>query len=149
MTGMNCEGCKENYPYAEANQSNGKLVCYGCKASGFVLTYTESQKEWYKEIVNYIKENDFLKTPIEEAYNFNFYGPRHISKTPSKESIEKEGYAYIELNSDGSIYDEEFKTDFTAEEIEEMYLKQYNDFCKTNPQSIHSIEMTILKDKNK
>jgi formylmethanofuran dehydrogenase subunit E len=29
--GMNCKDCGEHYPYAEANQSDGSLICYSCR----------------------------------------------------------------------------------------------------------------------
>lgn len=29
--GCNCKKCKEFYPYAEANQEDGTLICYSCR----------------------------------------------------------------------------------------------------------------------
>lgn len=29
--GLNCKRCKELYPYAEPNQADGTLICFGCK----------------------------------------------------------------------------------------------------------------------
>ena len=29
--GCTCKKCKEYYPYAEPNQEDGTLVCYGCR----------------------------------------------------------------------------------------------------------------------
>ena len=29
--GMNCKSCKEFYPMAEPNQSDGTLICYSCR----------------------------------------------------------------------------------------------------------------------
>ena len=29
--GCVCKKCKELYPYAEPNQSDGNLICYGCR----------------------------------------------------------------------------------------------------------------------
>lgn len=29
--GLNCKDCGEHYPYAEANQSDGSLICYSCR----------------------------------------------------------------------------------------------------------------------
>ncbi len=31
--GCVCKKCKELYPYAEPNQSDGTLICYGCRMS--------------------------------------------------------------------------------------------------------------------
>ena len=66
MSGLNCEGCKENYPYAEANQPNGKLVCYGCKSNGFV--YNAPKNNWlhYSDVsINKnVEKYNFIKTLI-------------------------------------------------------------------------------------
>lgn len=29
--GCECKNCKEFYPYAEPNQDDGTLICYGCR----------------------------------------------------------------------------------------------------------------------
>jgi hypothetical protein len=29
--GCTCKNCKEFYPYAEPNQEDGTLICYGCR----------------------------------------------------------------------------------------------------------------------
>ena len=29
--GCTCKKCREFYPYAEANQEDGSMVCYGCR----------------------------------------------------------------------------------------------------------------------
>ena len=31
--GCNCKKCKEFFPYAEANQEDGSLICYSCRMS--------------------------------------------------------------------------------------------------------------------
>lgn len=29
--GMKCKDCKEDFPYAEANQKDGSFICYSCR----------------------------------------------------------------------------------------------------------------------
>jgi formylmethanofuran dehydrogenase subunit E len=30
--GMRCDNCKNDFPYAESNKSDGSFICYGCRS---------------------------------------------------------------------------------------------------------------------